>query len=92
MKKKNIELFSRSLIEKLQEWGKTDHTAEIVVDCFLSAMELDHQYDIDDQLELLKLTENYFNPKDIIICNIRDPYIIEVLNYHMTSIKVNYGY
>jgi hypothetical protein len=70
-----------SLVEKLNEWGQSEHTIEIIVDCFLSAMKAEGA-NSDDQLKVLDDAINYF----------KEGPIKERLVYEATAIKVNYGY
>lgn len=85
----HTERVSNLLSEKINEWGKTDHLVEVIVDCFLSLMEMDGQYDIDDQITVLELTADRYKSEVGIV---HDPFIREVLMYHATAIKVNNGY
>lgn len=69
-----------ALLEKLDEWAKTEHEAEILIDSFLEYMRTDGLTE-DDRLNLLE---------QAIECS--SGFVRDRLNYEATAIKVNYGY
>ena len=71
----------QALTDKLIEWAKDEHQAEIIVDSFLEFMDA-AEWSEDDQLIVLDQCRDYFV----------DGFIRERLIYEATSIRVNAGY
>ena len=69
------------LTDKLIEWAKDEHQAEIIVDSFLAFMDA-AEWSEDDQLLILDQCRDYFV----------DGFIRERLIYEATAIRVNAGY
>lgn len=69
-----------ALLDKLDEWAKSEHQAEILIDSFLEYMRMDG-WSEDDRLNLLE---------QAIECS--SGFIRDRLDYEATAIKVNYGY
>jgi hypothetical protein len=82
-KLRNLE---ETLIEKLNEWATDKHSAEILVDTFLAAMDAE-EWDSDDKIRLLENAKGYFKKGGG-----RSLFIYEVVDYECMAIKVNEGY
>jgi hypothetical protein len=83
MKKKMSQLSQvrRALTDKLIEWAKDQHQAEIIIDCFIEFLDA-AEWGEDEQLIILEQTRDYFV----------DGYIRDKLIYKITAIRVNSGY
>jgi len=71
----------QALTDKLIEWAKDEHQAEIIIDSFLEFMDA-AEWSEDDQLIVLDQCRDYFV----------DGFIRERLICEATAIRVNSGY
>ena len=71
----------KALTDKLIEWAKDEHQAEIIIDCFLEFLDA-AEWQEEEQLMILEQTRDYFV----------DGFIRNRLIYEITAIKVNGGY
>ena len=71
----------KALTDKLIEWAKDEHQAEVIIDCFLECLDA-AEWQEEDQLIILEQTRDYFV----------DGFIRDRLIYEITAIKVNGGY
>ena len=73
--------FRMALISKISEQGDDHSKIDIVIECFIIAMEV-YNWSTDDQLELLLATHNTY----------KVGYAKEKLMHEILAIKVNNGY
>jgi len=71
----------KALTDKLIEWAKDEHQAEIIIDCFIEFLDA-AEWDTDEQLIILDHARDHFV----------DGFIRDKLVYAATAIRVSNGY